>query len=245
MVMKLTLFFIGLTFSLMNTPELTAQPDRYDVTRLTKSMTLDANWDKPEWSGVKEIQVARTMGNVPEFVPTVRAKMMYDDQHVYIIFKVKDRFVRSKATEINGRIWEDSCVEFFFAPDVSNAMAYFNLEINCGGVPLFHFKDPAKPGAPLPSVGDIQKIEIAHSMPKVVEPEVKKETTFTVEYRIPVSMLERYASVQKPTKGVRWNGNFYKCADQTSNPHWLTWSKVENPTPNFHLPQFFGHLYFQ
>lgn len=223
----------------------TPKPSVYEVERLTAPMKIDGNWDKPQWSRSQEMKVERVMGPVQAFMPTVRAKMMYDDNHVYVIFRVQDRFVRSVATEINGRIWEDSCVEFFFAPDVTNPMAYFNLEINCGAVPLFHFKDPAKPGAPLPSIDDIKKIEIVGSMPKTVDPELNKPTVWTIEYKIPIPMLERYAGVQRPAPGITWNGNFYKCGDKTSNPHWLTWSEVGNPTPNFHLPQFFGRLKFK
>jgi hypothetical protein len=39
--------------------------------------------------------------------------------------------------------------------------------------------------------------------------------------------------------------NFYKCADQTSHPHWLTWASVDYPQPKFHLPEFFGRLVFE
>jgi len=221
------------------------KPAVYEVNRLTTPMTIDANWDKPQWAKSREMKITNIMGPKQDFMPDVRARMMYDDQYVYVIFRVKDHYVRSVATEINGRIWEDSCVEFFFSPDVSNPMAYFNLEINAGGVPLFHFKDPAKPGAPLPSVEDIRRIQIVSTQPGTVDPEIKVPTTWSLEYRIPVDMLERYAGVRRPAPGVEWNGNFYKCADKTSNPHWLTWSVVDHPTPNFHLPQFFGRLRFQ
>ena len=61
---------------------------------------------------------------------------------------------------------------------------------------------------------------------------------------IPFAIIEKYASLKKPGQGVKWKANFYKCGDKTSHPHWLTWSVVENPKPNFHLPQYFGTLQF-
>lgn len=249
----LQLMIITLILSLLNfypvnpdpKPMNTAPVVSYDVLKLESPMKPDGNWNKAQWQHSKEIEITQRMGPVTSFTPTVRAKMMYDDQFVYIIFKVQDHYVRSIANTINGRIWEDSCVEFFFAPDVQKPLAYFNLEINCGGFPLFHFKDPAVPGAPLPSVDDIKKIEIAHSMPSVVDPEITTPQTWTLEYRIPVEMLQRYASVTRPVKGAQWKANFYKCGDKTSNPHWLTWSVVQHPTPNFHLPEYFGTLNFK
>ena len=51
--------------------------------------------------------------------------------------------------------------------------------------------------------------------------------------------------VEKPGTGVSWRANFYKCADKTSHPHWLTWAEIDYPNPKFHLPDFFGRLDFE
>ena len=37
-------------------------------------------------------------------------------------------------------------------------------------------------------------------------------------------------------------GNFYKCADETMNPHFVSWSPIDLPEPNFHCPEFFGEM---
>ena len=39
-------------------------------------------------------------------------------------------------------------------------------------------------------------------------------------------------------------GNFYKCADETMNPHFVSWSPIDLPEPNFHCPEFFGNIHF-
>jgi hypothetical protein len=57
-------------------------------------------------------------------------------------------------------------------------------------------------------------------------------------------MLEKYTNVKRPATGVQWRANFYKCGDKTSHPHWLTWSVVDKPEPDFHRPEFFGILEF-
>jgi hypothetical protein len=36
--------------------------------------------------------------------------------------------------------------------------------------------------------------------------------------------------------------NFYKCGDKTAHPHYLSWSPIETPKPDFHRPEFFGEL---
>jgi hypothetical protein len=71
-----------------------------------------------------------------------------------------------------------------------------------------------------------------------IDPELAKPTTWTLEYKIPFSLLERFGRLERPKPGVTWRGNFYKCADDTSHPHWLTWSPVTNAKPSFHLPKY-------
>src|SRR5690606_1910669 len=44
--------------------------------------------------------------------------------------------------------------------------------------------------------------------------------------------------------GVSCTGNFYKCGDELPEPQFVAWNPIDYPTPNFHLPQFFGKLFF-
>ena len=221
----------------------------YKVVKLKRSMKIDGNWNKAQWKKVKPIEITNFMGKVPEFKPTTEVKMMYDKSNVYVIFRVQDRYVRSLVQEYNGNVSGDSCVEFFFAPDDQFPERYFNLEINAGGTPLLFYILPPYPKAKFIKLDpeDIDQIEIAHSLPAVVDPEITEPVTWTIEYRIPLSLLKKFTNVTTPNKGVVWKANFYKTAGRinTSNQHYITWSVVDNPTPNFHLPQFFGTLKFQ
>jgi hypothetical protein len=233
--------FIFLSLS-MNT---TTDEAVYNVVKLDRPMKIDANWDKDQWKQIETVKIEKHMGDLPKFEPVVEAKMMYDDNNVYGIFRVKDRFVQSTIQEYNGSVSENSCVEFFFSPDSSYPLRYFNLEINAGGTPLiFYISRPWNDYKKLEN-GDINKIEIAHSLPKRVDPEITEPVTWIIEFRVPLDMLKKYSNVTTPGPGVTWKGNFYKTGSKTSNPNYMTWSYVDNPTPNFHLPQYFGTLKFQ
>lgn len=217
----------------------------YNVTKLYTAMKIDANWNKPEWQKVKSVEVNKFMGPVPKFEPVVNAKVMYDKENVYVIFQVKDCFVRCQTEEINGNVWEDSCVEFFFAPDTTSPEKYFNLEINCGGTPLMHYNAVAKKEIQTLKAGDIKMIEIAHTLPHRLDAEITEPVTWSLEYRIPISMLEKYSRVTHPAKGVKWRANFYKIAHKSSNRNYISWSKVDVRGIDMHLPEFFGELKFQ
>ena len=217
----------------------------YEVPHLSQPLSIDGRWDKPAWNAVPTLRVTHYMGKEPDFRPEVEAKMQYDTANIYLIFRVHDRFVRAIAQEINGPVWEDSCVEFFFAPDTDQPTHYFNLEINAGGTPLMHYNVvPREKVSVLPAEA-IRRVEIAHSLPAKIDPERTDPVIWTVEYRIPVDLLQAHASVISPSPGVVWRGNFYKIAENTSNPHYITWAPINLPKPDFHAPRFFGELRFE
>lgn len=218
----------------------------YEVSRLKKPMAIDGNWNKKQWKKVKPISTELFMGAVPHFVPKTQAKMLYDDENVYVIFKVDDKFVKSTVKEMNGNVSGDSCVEFFFSPDEEQPLHYFNLEVNAGGVPLiFYVTKPWTEFTKLDPESEIKQIEIAHSLPALIENEITEPVTWTIECRIPLSLLQKYSNVTKPSKGKVWKANFYKTGSRTSNPHWMTWNFVDKPKPNFHVPENFGTIRFK
>jgi len=224
----------------------TAQVEKeYKVSRLKKTMKIDGDWNKSQWKKIKPAEITNYMGKVPEFKPEAQVKMMYDKDNIYLIFQVRDRYVRCITNKINGPVWQDSAVEFFFSPDSTLPLLYFNLEMNCGGTPLLNYNVIPRRESKRLTEPEIREIEIAHSMPEITDPENKEPVTWTLEYRIPFTLLEKYSRVTRPAKGVEWRANFYKIAENSSNPHYITWSKIDKPKPDFHVPQSFGILKFE
>jgi hypothetical protein len=216
------------------------------VDRAKEPIVIDGNWDKDAWAPVKPIELTQHMGDRPEHFPKTCVKLLYDDENIYVVIRVKDQFVRAVARRDQDSVCRDSCVEFFFTPGTDTAVGYFNLEMNCGGTMLFHFQImPRTESVPL-DAEDLKRIEVAHRLPKIIDPEITEPTTWTVEYRIPLDLLAKYCpSTKMPAPGITWRANFYKCADDTSQPHWLTWSFVDRPRPDFHVPKSFGTLRFE
>ncbi len=185
------------------------------------------------------------MGDRPSPMPRVQVKCVWSPECLSVIFKVTDHHVRCAVTEHQGPVWRDSCVELFFTPGTDLAAGYFNVECSCGGTILFmHQTARGRDRVPV-SIGDVERLSPAHTLPRVVEPEIPGPVEWCVEYAIPFDLLSRYAPVEVPRPGVRWRGNFHKCADGTSHPHWLTWAPIPLPQPDFHRKEYFGTLLFQ
>lgn len=223
------------------------EPLTYQVVRAPAAITFDAEWEGDFWGAAKPLELQHFMGARPAHFPVVQAKLLYDDRALYVMFRVNDRYVRAVAQQHQDAVYRDSCVEFFFTPQPDSAQGYLNLEMNCGGTMLLHCQRAPGQDSALFSESDLAQIDVKHSLPKIVDPEITDPTVWAVAYRFPTRLLSRYfpAEVHQPASGVTWRANFYKCADDTSHPHWLTWSPVLFDRPDFHRPQSFGRLEFQ
>jgi hypothetical protein len=215
------------------------------VKRTDTPPEINADWNKKIWQTAQIIRLTNYMGEKPSHFPETKVRLLYDSRNIYVIFKVFDRFVRAVEKDINGKVWMDSCVEFFFTPGEETDRGYFNFEANCKGVFLFQYHRDNGETSGFVSLEDCNNIRISNSLKKNVENEISEPVEWCLEYCIPISLMKKYIKVDEPGPGVAWRANFYKCADKSSQPHWLTWTKVDYPRPKFHLPEFFGRIVFE
>lgn len=173
------------------------------------------------------------------YAPETRFYVLHDGESLYVQFWVREAHVRSVQTAYQSPVYTDSCVEFFIQP--VKGKGYFNIEINAGGTLLASYiEDPTRgPGGfakwtPMDAAWGRQ-VEIRSSLPRVVDPEQTAE--WTLQYRLPWSLFELFTG---PITETIWRGNFYKCGNATSHPHWVSWSPLS--ARNFHLPECFGSL---
>ena len=207
-------------------------------------MAIDADWQKASWRQAEAASIDCVHGPEPAHKPVVQFKLLYGDTALYGIYQVQDRFIRAVAADLDGQVWKDSCVEFFFTPYARPDTSYFNLEINCCGVFLFHHQTAPKQQVQCLKESECRQLRVAGSLPGPIHKEIEDPVQWTLEFSIPYGILEQYSVVERPAPGVVWRANLYKCADDCSHPHWLTWSPIPGERPNFHQPQYFGNLEF-
>lgn len=208
---------------------------------------LKGLWRGPAWQKVPFLEIAHFRPESSDHRPAARAKLLYSMEGLYGLFRVQDRYIRCVHRRFQDPVYKDSCVEFFVQPLADKG--YFNFEFNCGGTLLTSYiEDPARTKSGFKTFRRLTKQEgrqvlIYHSLPRVIEPEWEEETTWYLEFYIPLTLLEKYTGPVDISPGVVWRANFFKCADQTSHPHWAAWSAVDDL--NFHLPQCFGDIEFK
>lgn len=220
---------------------------RNSVGRAAVAPSMKCEWDGAAWSKAEELRIDNFHPESSGHRPDVRAKLLYDDNFLYAIFKVEDRFVRCVRTEYQQITSKDSCVELFVKPKPGKG--YFAFETNCGGTMLFYYitdatrtPDGFKEFVKIPWA-EGRHVMIAHSAPVVVEPEIAEPFRWTLQLAIPFKLFEKYVGPLGDVDGQVWEGNLFKCADESSQPHWASWNPIGEEL-NFHAPQYFGELKF-
>ena len=147
---------------------------------------------------------------------------------LYIDFFSRTNFLRAEVYEDLGPVSRDSCVEFFVQPREGGE--YWNFEFNCIGV----LNASHRMERPAP----VQRVASCGNRPFC---ELEGMFSWNLLVIIPLDLI----GVRYEGRPVEMRGNFYKCASATSQPHYLSWSPIDTPEPDFHRPEFFGKLTLQ
>lgn len=169
--------------------------------------------------------------------PEVTVEVSNDHEWLWLKWYVQGDQLRAVTTEDQGPVWEDSCVEFFCQVPGDNH--YMNFECNCIGAMVGSRRlGRAEEVQPL-STDQMQRIVRKCTFPREAFGEKDGWFEWTVELQIPLSLIFRE---QAPVFPQKLRANFYKCADKTKKPHFLSWQPIALPKPDFHCPQFFGEI---
>ena len=175
--------------------------------------------------------------NWPEtfpYAPLCSGRVARTKDALVVDFRVSGLDLRAQNTEDNGRQWEDSCVEVFIKdPEKAD---YYNFEINALGKVLACY-GPVREGRTRRPQEQMKKIlRFAHLEGGPLDKEGVQ--TWRVGVVIPFELI----GVDTGNLPHSIRANFYKCGDKTAHPHYLSWSPIDTPKPDFHRPEFFGEL---
>ena len=182
------------------------------------------------------------MANWEEFPykPDVSVQIAWNENELFLQYQVSEQSVKAEITESNGQVWTDSCVEFFLSPEGNDA--YYNLEVNCIGTILLGYRKKGETviHASNEQISNIRRISTLGNSPF---PERKELTEWQITVAIPWEAFFKHEL--KSVSGMGMRGNFYKCGDELTVPHFVSWTKIKTEKPNFHAPEFFGGLEFE
>ena len=167
------------------------------------------------------------------YKPSVSFRMASSDKAIAIMFEVTEAHVKAVTLENNGQVWEDSCVEFFvMGPDGKH---YTNFEMNCIGTMLAARRTSRHDPVHFTSEQFARVRRITSLLHEPLDSKAADASWWAIE----VIPFEAFGYYEKPE---RLRANIYKCGDKCDQPHFLSWSPIGLPNPDFHCPEFFGEI---
>lgn len=173
------------------------------------------------------------------YKPDVKFKIAHCQNQLLLKYTVAEENILAKVVDINGPVCTDSCVEFFIS--THNDGSFYNFEFSCIGTPHAEYGMVGKRKLLDPEI--VKRIKTWSSLGN--QPFDEKKGGYQWEMVIVIPAACFVFDKDLVFKGLNAKANFYKCGDNTSTPHFLTWNPVETDRPDFHKPSFFGELLFQ
>lgn len=172
--------------------------------------------------------------------PEVSFKIAHNNTHLFLHYFVHENEILAETKDDNGPVWTDSCVEFFLSFD--NGAHYYNAEFSCIGKALLGYRS-GRDDAEHADKGVMASVRRYASLGK--ETFGKKQGDFAWNLLVIIPVSAYWKSGLSSFAGVRAKGNFYKCGDNLSVPHFLSWNPITTANPDFHRAEHFGDIVFE
>ena len=171
------------------------------------------------------------------YKPIVTFDIARGEKELYLHYFVRGLSLRAMADRDGEYVHTDSCVEFFMRR--GDDLNYTNFEFNCIGTCL-----AAR------SVNHLERTPFTPDEYKMIrryttlQREAFAEKTGIHEWELTVAIPFVLMRLNADNLPGTIRGNFYKCADKTAYPHFVTWNPIPLPKPNYHCPEHFGEICF-
>ncbi len=171
------------------------------------------------------------------YLPNVNFEIAYTQKSILLKYNVQEKHFKAIYRKPNEPVYRDSCVEFFISFDKEH---YYNFEFNSLGTALVGYGTEDRASRQHLPFERVEKIKAKGIV--TTNKEEGAGTEWILHVEIPFELF--YMDSIESLKGVCATANFYKCGDDLPEPHFVSWNKIEAPTPNFHLPKYFGEIEF-
>lgn len=162
--------------------------------------------------------------------PVAYGQVCYTDEALYVRLTCLESDPTVTYYQPNDMVCKDSCLEFFINPTPGKDN-FSNFECNAAGTLLVGRY----------CEGDFELIDPATRPDFQVK--AKREADFwQVEYVIPAAFLEKLFPGFCYADGTAMEVNFYKCGDETPQPHYSCWSVIRSKEISFFHSEDFGTL---
>ncbi|WZO99412.1 carbohydrate-binding family 9-like protein [Isosphaeraceae bacterium EP7] len=234
-----------------------AHPKGYVCRRAAEPIVVDgklgdASWADAPWTDTF-VDIEGDKKPKPRF--KTRAKMLWDDQYLYIAADMEEPHVWGTLTKHDSVIFQDNDFEVFIDPDSDN-QNYGELEINALNTEWDLFLPKAyRDGGPALNSWEIPGLKKGVNVRGTLNDPKDTDEGWSVEMAIPWSVWREHTKqALPPREGDQWRINFsrvewhhelvddkYRKVPNTKEDNWV-WSPQE--AVDMHRPETWGYLQF-
>ena len=211
-----------------------------DVNRAA-DITIDGKLDEPSWRSAQATAAfVKTMDGSPADFG-VTAKLLWDDENLYIGFVVDDDYLKSEFEDRDDHLWEQDAVEVMLDPG-GDGRNYFELQVSPRNVVFDTRYDTRRNPGPIGHADWNAQIESAVEVAGTVGDDDEDEG-YTVEMAIRwASFATGNPPASRPEAGQVWRANLYVMDAREEGSRAAGWSSPD--VGDFHVPSRFGSLRF-
>lgn len=172
------------------------------------------------------------------YMPLTTVYVARSADKLFVKWRVNGIMLKAIYTNDLDPVWKDSCVEFFCK--LPDADRYMNFEFNCIGTATAAIRKARKEEVVYRTAEEFARIERYSSLGKRPFREIDGQFCWDLCVAIPLTLL----GIDPNRLPAKLLGNFYKCADDTTAVHYVSWNPIPTKEPDFHRPEYFGELFF-
>jgi len=244
-------------------PRIPYSPRQYVAYRTDEPLGIDgrleeASWARADWTDAF-VDIEGETRPTPQY--RTRAKMLWDDQYLYVGAGMEEPHVWATLTVRDTIIYHDNDFEVFIDPD-GDTHEYYELELNAFGTEWdLLLVRPYRDGGPAINAWDIQGLRTAVHIDGTLNDPGDRDTGWSVEIALPWDVLAQAANrTTPPDAGDQWRINFSrvqwrvdivdgKYVKRTDNPPGRTrpednWVWSPQGLINMHYPEMWGIVQF-
>jgi hypothetical protein len=192
-------------------PAIAWAPKTYVAFRRSGPIRLDGrlseeSWDRAPWTD-EFVDIEGPLRPHPEL--RTRARLLWDDERLWIGAELEEPHVWATLTERDAVIYLDDDFELFIDPD-GDTHAYYELEVNALGTEWdLLLLRPYRDGGPAVHAWDIPGLRTAVHVDGTLNDPGDRDVGWSVEIAIPWDALAEATDVPSPPRpGDRWRLNF-------------------------------------
>jgi Carbohydrate family 9 binding domain-like len=222
-------------------------PKTYLCVRAQKRLMIDGELNDPVWKKAAWtdffVDIEGDTKPRPRF--RTRAKLLWDDEYLYIGAELEEPDLKAKLTQHDSVIFHDNDFEIFIKP-LTSEPGYFEFEINALNTSWdLYLNKPYREGGKADNSWEIPGLQTAVALHGTLNNPTDKDRGWTVEIAIPWAAFKSRLPIEKPIHGTEWRINFSRVEWKAGQPREDNWVWTPQGEVNMHIPDRWGYLRFQ